>query len=106
MNLSTGFTWLHMCSLHAETRNFQERHTEIEPIIIDAMLADETRPIHVHLLRCCNHFATAELLTGLMGINIGGMPGVDNGGAFWLSAALCLAIIVMQVTLFRRLKWF
>ena len=33
-----------MCSLHDETRKFLENETEIDPIIIDAMLADETRP--------------------------------------------------------------
>jgi Mg2+ and Co2+ transporter CorA len=51
-------------------------------------------------------FLPLSFLTGLMGKNIGGMPGVDNGGAFCFFAGLCLAIIVMQVTLFRRLKWF
>lgn len=29
-------------------------------------------------------------LTGLMGINIGGMPGVDNGRAFWVFVVLLI----------------
>lgn len=51
-------------------------------------------------------FLPLSFLTGLMGINVGGMPGVDSDHSFWLFAGLCAAIIVMQVTLFKKLRWF
>ena len=51
-------------------------------------------------------FLPLSFLTGLMGINIGGMPGVDSDKAFWLFAGLCAGIIGMQVALFKKLRWF
>lgn len=39
-----GYCWLHMCAIKPSSRNFLESHTDLEPIIVDAMLAHETRP--------------------------------------------------------------
>jgi len=50
-------------------------------------------------------FLPLSFVTGLLGINVGGMPGVDSGGAFWLTVALLAAILVVQLYIFRRLKW-
>lgn len=43
-----------------------------------------------------------SLLTGLFGINVGGMPGVDSGWAF---AAIALLIPVLAVVEFVALRW-
>jgi len=46
-----------------------------------------------------------SLITGLFGINVGGMPGVEN---IWAFTAVVLALItigVVEVILLRRLKW-
>jgi zinc transporter len=51
-------------------------------------------------------FLPLGFLTGLLGINVGGMPGVDNPEAFWAVVGLCGAILVMQLALFWRWKWF
>lgn len=51
-------------------------------------------------------FLPLSFLTGLMGINIGGMPGVDNNNSFWMFAGLCAVIVAIQVTLFKKLRWF
>ncbi len=50
-------------------------------------------------------FLPLSFVTGLLGINVGGMPGVDDGHAFWLVVGLCSAIFVMQLLLFWRWKW-
>ena len=50
-------------------------------------------------------FLPLGFLTGLLGINVGGMPGTNDGDAFWWVAAACLAIIVVLLAIFRRLKW-
>lgn len=50
-------------------------------------------------------FLPLGFLTGLMGINVGGMPGVENGDAFWIVVAVCLAIMALQLFLFWRWKW-
>lgn len=50
-------------------------------------------------------FLPLGFLTGLMGINVGGMPGVENGDAFWIVVALCLGIMALQLFLFWKWKW-
>ncbi|MBD2840737.1 zinc transporter ZntB [Erythrobacter sp. KMU-140] len=50
-------------------------------------------------------FLPLGFLTGLMGINVGGMPGVDDADAFWIVSGICFAIIALQLILFWRWKW-
>ncbi|QDC11036.1 zinc transporter ZntB [Oceanicola sp. D3] len=50
-------------------------------------------------------FLPLGFLTGLMGINLGGMPGAESGAAFWVfTGALCV-VAVGQFWVLRRLKW-
>ncbi|MCC6597873.1 MAG: zinc transporter ZntB [Alphaproteobacteria bacterium] len=51
-------------------------------------------------------FLPLGFFTGLMGINIGGMPGVNDPAAFWLFTALLLTIVSVQILIFKKLKWF
>lgn len=44
------------------------------------------------------------LLTGLLGINVGGMPGTDNAWAFWIVCALMGVLAGVGIWAFRRLK--
>lgn len=50
-------------------------------------------------------FLPLGFLTGLFGINIGGMPGVENGNAFYLFCGLLVGVGVFEFVLFRRLKF-
>ena len=50
-------------------------------------------------------FLPLGFLTGLLGINVGGMPGVNDGSAFWWVAGLCFAIIAVLLVIFKRLRW-
>ncbi|MEE4350863.1 MAG: zinc transporter ZntB [Pacificimonas sp.] len=50
-------------------------------------------------------FLPLGFLTGLLGINVGGMPGVESGDAFWITCASLIIILVAEVALFRRLGW-
>ena len=50
-------------------------------------------------------FLPLTFLTGLLGINVGGMPGADDPAAFWLVVGLCAGIMLVQLALFRRWKW-
>lgn len=50
-------------------------------------------------------FLPLGFLTGLLGINVGGMPGVESGDAFWLTCIVLGIILVGEVALFRRLGW-
>jgi zinc transporter len=50
-------------------------------------------------------FLPLGFLTGLLGINVGGIPGAEARSAFWAFIALLIAIVGIQVWLFRRWKW-
>jgi zinc transporter len=50
-------------------------------------------------------FLPLGFLTGLLGINVGGIPGVDDSNAFWVVCGLCGVVFVMQIVLFWRWKW-
>ncbi len=50
-------------------------------------------------------FLPLSFVTGLLGINVGGMPGVDNTAAFWITCAIMVVILVAQIWLFRKFKW-
>jgi len=50
-------------------------------------------------------FLPLGLLTGLLGINVGGMPGVDSPGAFAVVCVLLGALTAAEIWLFRRKKW-
>ncbi|MCA8974073.1 MAG: zinc transporter ZntB [Planctomycetes bacterium] len=47
-------------------------------------------------------FLPLGLLTGLLGINVGGMPGIESPYAFWIVVALLLAIAVGEILFLRR----
>lgn len=51
-------------------------------------------------------FLPLGFLTGLLGINIGGLPGVNDPNAFWIFIASLVILITMQIWLFKKLKWF
>lgn len=50
-------------------------------------------------------FLPLEFLTGLLGINVGGMPGAEYDLAFWIVCGLCVAFSVLLLWIFRLLKW-
>lgn len=50
-------------------------------------------------------FLPLGLITGLLGINVGGIPGADTPWAFAAVCAVLIALGAGQVWVFRRLKW-
>ncbi|MDH0744794.1 zinc transporter ZntB [Pseudomonas sp. GD03842] len=50
-------------------------------------------------------FLPMSFLTGLLGINVGGIPGADNSHGFMLACALMIVVAVGQIWLFKRLRW-
>lgn len=51
-------------------------------------------------------FLPLGFLTGLLGINVGGIPGADNSNAFYLFCAILAGLVALQVFLFKKLRWF
>ena len=50
-------------------------------------------------------FLPLTFLTGLLGINVGGIPGSDNPGAFLLVSGICAALGVGSFLLLRFSRW-
>ena len=50
-------------------------------------------------------FLPLGFITGLLGINVGGMPGVDDDMAFWIVCAISAAVLGAEYYLFRILRW-
>ena len=51
-------------------------------------------------------FLPLGFLTGLMGVNLAGIPFADSVWAFGLFAGLLVAVVAVQVVVFRWLRWF
>ncbi len=51
-------------------------------------------------------FLPLGFLTGLLGINVGGIPGADNTSAFTLFCVILIVLIAAQVAVFRIKRWF
>ncbi|TCO76676.1 zinc transporter ZntB [Chromatocurvus halotolerans] len=50
-------------------------------------------------------FLPLGFFTGLMGINVGGMPGVEDGFAFWVVVLLCVGAAGLLMAWFRFRRW-
>ena len=50
-------------------------------------------------------FLPLGFFTGLMGINVGGMPGVEDADAFWVVVAICVGVMLVLGVVFRWRKW-
>ena len=50
-------------------------------------------------------FLPLGFITGLLGINVGGMPGVNSGAAFWITVGVLVLLLALQLYVFRKLKW-
>ena len=50
-------------------------------------------------------FLPMGFITGLLGINVSGMPGVNNSHAFLITVVLLVGIMILQLYVFRKLKW-
>ena len=50
-------------------------------------------------------FLPLGFVTGLLGINVAGMPGIEDDRAFWIVVGMCGVMLIMMLFLFRRWKW-
>ena len=69
-------------------------------------IADQMNKTMYVLSLVASIFMPLGLLTGLLGINVGGIPGSENPTAF---IAVCLILVILaifQLLIFRRFKWF
>jgi len=104
------------------TRSFQESSSTVTRLIEDIdMLRERTQIIQDELTNTLSDrlnrnmyilsviaaiFLPLGFLTGLLGINVGGIPGSENPMAFWIFMAMLAVIVIGQVILFKKMKWF
>jgi zinc transporter len=50
-------------------------------------------------------FLPLGFLTGLLGINVGGIPGADDPSAFLIFILILATVVVLQVIIFKKKKW-
>lgn len=82
----------------------RERAIVIKDDITNQLAESTNRTLYV-LSIISAVFLPLGFLTGLLGINIGRMPGVDNPAAFWIACVVMGAIIIVELIIFRRLQW-
>lgn len=70
-----------------------------------SQLSDRMNRIVYILTVITGVFLPISFLTGLLGINVGGMPGTDSGAAFWIVCGLIAALVGVELAIFRFLKW-
>jgi zinc transporter len=83
----------------------RERSQVVKDELVNALSDKLNRNLYV-LSVITAIFLPLGFLTGLFGINIGGMPGVDNESAFTIFSVCLAAIVLVQVVLFKFFKWF
>jgi zinc transporter len=72
---------------------------------LDSRAANRTNKTMYMLSIVAAVFLPLSFVTGLLGINVGGMPGVNSGIAFWVTVAILLCLFGLQLYIFRKLKW-
>jgi zinc transporter len=74
---------------------------------IRARAAANTQRTQYVLAVVAGIFLPLTFITGLLGINVGDIPLAHQGShGFWIIAGLCGIILVVEILLLRRLKWF
>ncbi len=50
-------------------------------------------------------FLPLGFFTGLLGINVGGIPGTENPNAFYIFSGFLVVVVILQFIYFRKKKW-
>jgi len=50
-------------------------------------------------------FLPLGFFTGLLGINVGGIPGADYKGSFLIFCFILVVVVFLQILIFRKMKW-
>ncbi len=72
---------------------------------LNARLSDQMNKTMYILSIVAGLFLPLGFLTGLLGINVGGIPGTESHWAFSIFCVLLLIIAGVQIWLFKRKKW-
>lgn len=77
-------------------------------VIVDQLAADRSDRMNRNMMVLSvvsAVFLPLGFLTGLLGINVGGLPGTDSPYAFWLVVAVCVVVGVLAGAYFKARDW-
>ena len=73
---------------------------------ISSQLAESTNRTLYVLAVISGIFLPFGFVTGLFGINVGGIPGTENASGFFVFCGILVGIAIAEIVIFKRLKWF
>lgn len=82
----------------------RERSIVIKDDIANQMAESTNRTLYV-LSIVSAIFLPLGFITGLLGVNIGGMPGLDNPYAFWIACVAMIFVAAVELWIFKKLGW-
>ncbi len=82
----------------------RERATVVQDEL-NTQLSDQMNRTMYVLTVAATVLLPPSLITGLLGINVGGMPGADQPWAFATVVVLLLVLAMVEIVVLRRLKW-
>jgi zinc transporter len=115
---SSQFTWF----TNSHKRLIEEAHNDISRIIEEfelllsrfQLMRDELHTIEAQRMNRHSHtltiiasvFLPLTFLTGIMGMNVAGIPGAGSDLSFFILAVLFFFLILIQIYIFKKYKWF
>jgi len=88
-----------------DIESIRERTTVMQDEILNHLATQSNRTTYI-LAVVATVFLPISFLTGLFGVNLGGIPGTDVPWGFSAGVTVLLFIALVEIWLFRRLKWF
>ena len=80
-------------------------HAAVTQEELNSRLAEQMNKTLYVLSIVAGIFLPLGLLTGLLGINVGGIPGTNNPWAFTVFCVILAGIAGLQAIIFKRMKW-
>jgi len=71
---------------------------------LNARIAEQTNRMIALLSFGAAAFLPLNLFVGLLGANVAGIPGAQSPYAFWGVIGLLVAIVLIEVAIFRRMR--
>lgn len=90
---------------HIEDLDAIRERAQIIKDEVAASLADKMNKNMYILSIVAAIFLPLGFITGLLGVNVGGMPGTQNDMAFWMVCAACALFVPFVALIFKWPKW-
>lgn len=88
-----------------DLQTLRERAQAVQNEVANILAARLSRNTYVFSIIAAI-FLPLSFLTGLLGINVPGIPGEEDPEAFLIFCGILISVVVVQVVLFKKLRWF